>query len=58
MEGLSLMAFEVKCAGTCGVTLRLLKDSTEGQKVFCGWCHADRVKELLEKKEDEDRGRS
>jgi hypothetical protein len=52
------MAFEVKCAGTCGETLRLLKDSTEGQKVFCGWCHADRVKELLEKKEDEDRGRS
>ena len=34
------MSFEIECAGEdCHTTLRLLKDATEGQKVFCGWCY-------------------
>ena len=46
------MGFEVKCAGTCGSTLRLLKDSTEGQKVYCGYCYDKRKKNEDTKRSD------
>lgn len=47
------MSFEIECAGEdCHTTLKLLKDSTEGQKVFCGWCFSDRVAKRLEEKEE------
>lgn len=47
------MGFEIECAGEdCHTTLKLLKDSTEGQKVFCGWCFSDRVAKRLEEKEE------
>lgn len=31
------MSYITKCAD-CGVELRLLKDSTEGMKCYCGKC--------------------
>ena len=43
------MSFRVKCAG-CNMIIKLLKDSTEGQKVWCGKCWSRKLKR--EKKND------
>ena len=42
--------FKIKCSGTCGQILKLLKDSTEGKKVFCGECYSE-----FKKKEGENK---
>ena len=35
------MSYVTKCSG-CKKELRLLKDSTEGMKVYCGECYEKR----------------